>query len=168
MKCQSLEKHTSRIEKVTPILLVDTQLRGARSYTQQWWMAITSLSVLQADRVFILASKHRPNTKGKARNLTDEGEIFRRASEKAPHLKTAHMSEVVNRQINSSLRLLSNRVCVIVQAGGCNLSLYEHTPLRRWWKNVAGWGKGICSRLQRSSILSFSSPVECCFWVIKV
>lgn len=34
-------------------------LCNTHTHTQQWWMAITSLSALQADRVFILVSKHR-------------------------------------------------------------------------------------------------------------
>lgn len=104
MKCQSLEKHTTRREKVTPVLHIDTH-SSMRAHSQQWWMAITSLSVLRADRVFILMSKHCRD-QGQSEKLDWWGEIFKRGLEKKGlHLKSTHMSGVVNCPINSSLRL---------------------------------------------------------------
>lgn len=65
-------------------------LLDTRSHTQQWWMAITSLSVLQADRVFILVSKHRRD-QGQSKNLTDEVKSSREPWKKPSFKNHSHV-----------------------------------------------------------------------------
>ncbi len=106
MKCQSLEKHTTRREK--------GHSHPAHRNT------VTHGTVMDGNNIFIGASGRqsfhprvqtpsRPRAKQK---LDWWGEIFQRAL-KIPHLKTSHMSEVVNWAINSSLGLCQS-VCVCV------------------------------------------------------
>lgn len=88
--------------------------------SQQWWMAIISLLVLAADRVFILMSKlrrHQGQSKKRRGGKKHEwwGEIFHGSPEKSPHLKNPHMSDELNPTINSRQGTLSKRV--IAQGG---------------------------------------------------
>jgi len=66
-------------------------------------MAITSLSVLQAGRVFILVTKQRRD-QGQSKNLTDELKSSRQPRKRF-HLKTFRMSEAVIRLINSRINV---------------------------------------------------------------
>ncbi len=102
-------------------------------------MAITSLSVLQADRVFILVSKRRQD-QGQSKNLTDEVRSSREPPKKPSFKNHSHVRRwwtVRSIAVSDSVRVcVCVCVCVIVQTSVCGANLSFMSGLRRWWEDA--------------------------------